>query len=192
MPTTAGSARLLTAEEFARLPCPADGSRQELVRGEVLTMPPPGFLHGKVQGNVYFVLESYNRAHNFGHVTVETGIVTEREPDTVRAPDVAMWSFSRVPADQFPDGYVSTPADLVVEVLSPSVSPGSLTRKIREYLVSGVRMVWLLDMQARTVTVYRRPGEGTILWDDAVLDGADVLPGFSCAVAEFFRGLGST
>jgi len=38
--------KLLTAEEFFLLPDPGDGSQQELVRGEILTMPPPGGLHG--------------------------------------------------------------------------------------------------------------------------------------------------
>jgi Uma2 family endonuclease len=40
--------RLMTAEEFAELPNPEDGSRQELVNGVVITMPPPSFYHGQV------------------------------------------------------------------------------------------------------------------------------------------------
>ena len=44
--------KLLTAEEFAKLPDPPDGSRQALVRGEVVTMPPPSFVHAQVQGNI--------------------------------------------------------------------------------------------------------------------------------------------
>ena len=48
--------KLLTADEFAKLPEPIDGSKQELVRGEIISMAPPGFIHGKVQGRVYFAL----------------------------------------------------------------------------------------------------------------------------------------
>lgn len=48
-------------------------------------------------------------------------------------------------------------------------------------------MIWVVDPEARTVTVYRQPGEGRLLWDDAILTGEDVLPGFQCRVAEFFE-----
>src|SRR6478672_6836851 len=85
----------LTAAEFARLPEPADGSKQELVRGEVVTMPPPGIRHGIVQTNVACLIQPYARAHKLGRVTVESGVVTEEDPDTVRGPDVAFWALMR-------------------------------------------------------------------------------------------------
>lgn len=182
--------KLLTAAEFARLPDPPDGSRQELVRGEVVTMPAPGFTHGKVQVNVAFVLETFNRAHSVGHVTVESGLVTETDPDTVRGPDVAFWSYARIPADQLPEVYPDVAADLVAEVVSPGNTRKQLAKKLREYFARGVRLVWVADPEDRTVTVYAKPGEGTVLWEDATLTGGDVLPGFACPVAEFFRGIG--
>jgi Uma2 family endonuclease len=178
--------KLLTADEFAKLPDPVDGSKQELVRGEVITMPPPSFVHGKVQGRVYFVLETFDRTANQGHVVLETGVNTEVDPDTVRGPDVAFWKYSRLPADSHPEVYAKVPPDLCVEVLSPSSTKQKMNRKIREYFASGVGMVWIVDPDQRTVTIYRQPGEGRVLWDDATLTGEDVLPGFSCPVAELF------
>lgn len=62
-----------------------------------------------------------------------------------------------------------------------------MTHKIREYFDSGVRLVWVVHPEERTVTVYTKPGDGTVLWEDATLTGGDVLPGFSCPVAEFFQ-----
>lgn len=184
---TAMTARkLLTAGEFAKLPRPSDGSKQELVRGEIVTMPPPGFVHGKVQGRVYFALETWNRVAKFGHVTVETGIVIESEPDTVRGPDVSVWSYARLSADQKPEGYPEVAPELCVEVLSPSNTRPKMTRKIREYFNRGVRTVWVVDPEERTATVYHQPGNGQVLWDDATITSEDVLPGFSCPVAEFF------
>ncbi|MGL6096876.1 MAG: Uma2 family endonuclease, partial [Fimbriiglobus sp.] len=125
---TTAPLRLLTADEFSRLPNPADGSKQELVRGEVVTIPPPGFRHGDVQGNVLFAVKSYVKQSKTGRVTVETGLVTGRDPDSVRGPDVAFWSFARLPADQYPAVYPTVAADLVAEVLSP----GNTRRQIAQ------------------------------------------------------------
>lgn len=176
----------LTAAEFARLPEPADGSKQELVRGEVVTMPPPGIRHGIVQTNVACLIQPYARAHKLGRVTVESGVVTEEDPDTVRGPDVAFWGVNALPAGAVPVGYSDAPADLVVEVLSPSDSRRRVAAKVNEYLASGSRLVWVVDPEDRNVTVYRQAGEGRILWENATITGEDVLPGFECRVAEFF------
>jgi Uma2 family endonuclease len=180
---------LLTAEEFARLPDPPDGAKQELVRGEVVTMPPPGFVHDHVQVNITYLVESFNRVHNLGHLTVESGVITETGPDTVRGPDVAFWSYATLPADHVPVVYANVAADLVAEVVSPSNTRKQVARKLREYFVSGTRLVWIVDPEDRTVTVYTKAGEGTVLWEDATVTGGDVLPGFSSPVSEFFRGV---
>lgn len=185
MTTTA--VRLITAAEFARMPDPPDGSKQELVRGVIVTMTPPGFRHGVCQNKVAFLLTAHVLAAHSGRVTVETGVVTERDPDTVRGPDVAFWSIERLPLDQTPEIYRDVAADLCVEILSPSNTQHEMQEKVREYINRGVRMVWVVDPEAHTVTVYRQAGEGRLLWDDATLTGEDVLPDFQCRVAEFFE-----
>lgn len=184
---SAATKKLLTAEEFARRPEPDDGSKEELVRGEVITMPPPGFLHGNVQSLVAFALQLFCRTSKLGRVTVESGLITEQGPDTVRGPDVAYWSFERLPPDHVPVVYANVAADLVAEVVSPSNTRRQLATKVREYFASGVRIVWVADPEDSSVTVYRGPGNGTVLWEDATITGEDVLPGFSCPVADFFR-----
>ncbi len=185
MTTTA--VKLITAAEFARMPDPPNGSKEELVRGVIVTMPAPGFRHGEVQLAVGTLLRQYARANHNGRVTVESGLQTEFDPDTVRGPDVAFWSAERLPLDQMPQVYPEVAADLVVEIQSPSSRRQTTQDKIREYLIRGVRMIWVVDPEARTVTVYRQPGEGRLLWQDAILSGEDVLPGFQCRVAEFFE-----
>jgi Uma2 family endonuclease len=184
--STAAPPKLLTADEFSRLPNPADGSKQELVRGVIVTMPPPGIRHGVVQTNVACLIQPYARANKFGVVTVESGVITEEDPDTVRGPDVAFWGIKALPSGPVPVGYAEVPADLVVEVVSPSDSRRKVAAKIAEYLASGSRMAWVVDPDDRTVTVYRKAGEGRLLWEDATITGEDVLPGFECRVAEFF------
>jgi Uma2 family endonuclease len=179
--------RLLTAEEFARLPSPTDGSKQELVKGLVVTMPPPGFLHGVCQLNIAALLRQHARATQAGRVTVESGVVTESGPATVRGPDVAFWSFARLPPADVPVVYANVAPDLVVEVRSPGNTVEKLTAKVEEYFAAGCRLVWLVDPLDCTVTIYRQPGDGLVLWSNATLTGDDVLPGFSCKVSDFFE-----
>lgn len=178
--------RLLTAEEFSRLPNPPDGSKQELVKGEIVTMPPPSFTHGFHQGRIYTLMDQHVRSHNLGRTTVESGLITERDPDTVRGPDISFWSFERLPPEQTPQVYPDVAANLCVEVLSPSNRLPQISDKIQEYFSRGGRMVWIVDPEDRTVRVYRSPEEGRIFHEKATLSGEDVLPGFSCLVAEFF------
>ena len=94
------TAQLLTAEEFFALPDPKDGSKRELVRGEVITMSNPGWRHGEVQGNVYFAIKLFLKTNTIGRVAVESGQITDRKPDTVRGPDVTYYSKERLPLDK--------------------------------------------------------------------------------------------
>ena len=158
------------------------------MKGVVVREPIPGFEHGFVQANVGFLLHAYVRVHRLGHVTLGTGLVTERDPDTVRGPDVAFWSAVRLPLDQpKPRGYPDVAADLCVEVLSPDHRRREMRDKLREYFTRGVRMVWIVDPEDQTVTVYRSPDEGRLLHESTTLTGEDVIPAFSCPVAAFFE-----
>jgi len=183
---TALATKLLTAEEFARRPKPGDGSREELVRGEVVTMPPPSFRHCEIQTNIACLIQPFVRKNKLGRVTVESGVKTDEDPDSVRGPDVAFWGVERLPAGTTPLVYADFPADLVVEVLSPTNSHHKMEDKVREYINHGSRMVWVVDPQEKNVTIYRKASEGRLLWEDAVISGEDVIPGFECKVSEFF------
>jgi Uma2 family endonuclease len=185
MPTV--SEKLITAKEFSRMPNPQDGARQELVRGVIVTMPPPGFRHGLRQGKVYKILDQYGTSTRHGRAVVESGMVTDRGPDTVRGPDVSYWSAERLPFDVEPEGYPDTSPDLCVEVLSQGNQLAKIIEKLREYFASNVRMVWVVDPEDRTVTVYRSADESRLLHESAMLSGEDVLPGFSCRVGELFE-----
>lgn len=182
------TAQLLTAEEFFSLPAPKDGSKQELVRGEVVTMPSPGVEHGEVQVNVAFLIKLFLKSNPIGRVVTESGTITDRKPDTVRGPDVSYYSKERLPLDKRVVGYHDHPPDLCVEVVSPSNTKRELRTKTKEYFFAGVRMVWVIDPEDRSITVLlaQDPDEGRTLFGNATLDGGDVLPGFSCKVSELF------
>lgn len=177
---------LLTAEEFACRPEPQDGSREELVKGVVQKIPMPRFRHGKLQLRVGRLLAEFVDEQRLGHVATETGVITELGPDTVRGPDVAFWSKERLPLEAHVEVYPDVAPDLCVEIRSPDERPKRLRLKLREYFACGVRMVWVVDPEEHSVTVYRQADEGRVLWDHAMLSGEDVLPEFSCRVCDLF------
>ena len=89
--------------------------------------------------------------------------------------------------DQEPEGYPDTSPDLCVEILSPSNQLAKILEKLREYFASNVRMVWVVDPEERTVTVYRSADQGCLLAESAILSGEEVLPAFSCRVSDLFE-----
>jgi Uma2 family endonuclease len=115
----------------------------------------------------------------------DTGFISERAPDSVRGLDVSFWSKERLP--EAPEGYVEVAPDLAVEVLSPEDRFSRLQRKIVEYLSRGVRLLWVIDPQDRSVGIYR-PDQPLprVLSENETLSGEDVVPGFSCLVRELF------
>jgi Uma2 family endonuclease len=182
MPTVAQK-KLLTAEEFFLLPDPGDGSQQELVRGEIVTMPPPGGMHGVSCNKTGRRIGNFVEENDRGTVTSnDTGFITERGPDSVRGPDISFWSKERLPV--VPVGYIEVPPDLLVEVLSPSNTSKHIRAKLSEYFAKGVRIVWVIAPEDRTLTIYRAPEEGRLLHESATVTGEDVLPGFTCRVSD--------
>src|SRR5437016_1527217 len=125
--------KFVTAEEFFLLPEPGDGSQQELVRGEIITMPPPGTLHGVCCLKAGRRIGNFVEEHDLGTVASnDTGIITTRGPDSVRGADLAFWTKSRL--SEIPVGYADVAPDFLVEVLSPSNTSKQLLAKLREYL----------------------------------------------------------
>lgn len=175
----------LTADELWRMPEPDDGTRYELLRGELIVMSPAGGRHGQVCLAIGSLLRAFVEANKLGTVTSnDTGVTLQRDPDTVLGPDMAYWRRQRLP--EMPEGYVEVPPDLVVEVVSPSDAHGKVHEKVLEYLDHGVGLVWVVDPRTRTVTVYRSRQEVRILRDRETLSGEQVLPGFSCQVNDLF------
>ena len=115
----------------------------------------------------------------------DSGVILARNPDTVRGPDLAYWSRERLP-ERPRGGYPSVPPDLAIEVLSPSDVFTKVHAKVQEYLKAGVRLVWVFVPEDRSVAVFRSGKDSSILYNGDVLSGEDVLPGFSCPVAEVF------
>lgn len=181
--STIAPKKLLTAEEFFLLPDPGDGSQQELVRGEVITMPPPGTLHGVTCVKAVRKIGNFVEDNDRGTLACnDSGFITERDPDSVRGPDISYWTKERL--REIPVGYTDIAPDFLVEVLSPSNIWKHIRAKLREYFAKGVRLVWVIAPEDRTLTVYRTADEGRVLHETATVTGEDVLPGFSCRVSD--------
>lgn len=184
----------MTAEDFYEwVHRPENANRWfELVRGEVIELPPPTKPHCRACVNIVFQLETYVRQRGNGYVlSNDAGVILAREPDTVRGPDVAVYEDAESYEELHPK-YGEIPPRLAVEVLSPNDKVGKVFSKIADYLHGGVDLVWVVDPDARTVMVYRSEKNPYELKADAELTGDDVLPGFRCHVADFFFMPGGT
>ncbi|MEX0700709.1 MAG: Uma2 family endonuclease [Planctomycetales bacterium] len=177
---------LLTLADFAELE--DDGTPYELVRGELVEMVRPNFEHGIVCANVALLLGNWNRSTSAGFVVAnDTGVVTSRDPDSVRGPDCFFVKRERAPETHRRRRWLEVAPDLAVEVLSPSDRWREVLAKVAEYLEAGTAEVWVLDPAAQTLHNYRPDGSPrSLAGDDEVMSEA-VLPGFSCRAADFFR-----
>jgi Uma2 family endonuclease len=166
---------------------PRDGYRYELVKGELIKEPPAGNIHGNRAMRLGWRLARHAESNDLGVVfAAETGFRLSTNPDTVRAPDVAFVARTRIEAAGEFDGFWPGAPDLAVEVLSPGDSYTDVEEKVAEYLDAGTRAVWVVDPRRRTITVYRALTDIAILTENNTLEGRDILPGFSCPVAEIF------
>jgi Uma2 family endonuclease len=186
--TSPTTVRLLTAEEFfdwVHLP-ENRGKHFELERGKVVEMPPPGERHGATCFNVARLIGNYAFERRRGYVcSNDTGVIWENDPDTVRGPDVMYYDAVRRFAELNPK-YSEEPPALAVEVLSPTDRPAKAIQRAKHFLHGGVKVVWILDPEDRTATVYLPERAPEVLESSHELTGGDVLPGFRCRVADLF------
>jgi len=174
-----------TADQLLRMP--DDGSRYELVAGALRKMTPAGWEHGTVGGYLSTLLGQHVLEHGLGRVFLaETGFLLARDPDTVRAPDIAFIHKDHLPAEKPKEAFWPGAPDLAVEVVSPGDTVGEVDEKVKAWLDAGAAMVWLVDPAWKSVTVYRSAREIQTLTEEDRLDGQDVVPGFRCRVADIF------
>ncbi len=178
-------AGLLTAEDLLRLY--SEGVRGELVRGTLCETMPSGREHGRIAAQVGYLLVDFVRPRRLGWVMgTDAGVWLERDPDTVREPDVAFFAAGNYPAEPGAHGYAEAIPDLVVEIASPNDSAREVEDKARMWLSFGVRLVWVAYPDTRSVVAHPLGGEARALGAEDTLDGGDVLPVFSCRVGDVF------
>ena len=149
-------------------------------------MSPAGHAHGRVAARLTASLSLFVEQHHLGAVyAAETGFVLSRDPDTVRAPDVAFVRAERL-APAPAEGFFPGPPDLAVEVVSPSDTYSAVEEKVIGWLDAGCRAVVVLDPRRRDAAVYRSRQSISILSTDDALSAEDLVPGWSVALRELF------
>ena len=178
-------APLLTADDLLRLS--AEGVRGELVQGKLRKTMAAGHRHGKIVVSLVTKLGNFVGPRKLGTlVASDSGVWLERDPDTVREPDVAYTSAEKIPLDAEIDGYAEVVPDLVVEIVSPSDTHQWARDRAQMWLDYGAPLVWMVHPDTRTIDVYRPGAAISTLHEDDSLDGHDILSGFSCPVSAVF------
>jgi Uma2 family endonuclease len=178
----------ISTNEF--LASPAAQGRSELVRGRVRPVPLSTGAHSKVSGNVSRLLAAHVERKKLGRCFDGTAqFELPNVPNTVRTPDASFVRTERLPLGGAGGGWLSLSPDLAVEILSSHVSAAELEEKLADYRAAGTPLVWLINPERRSVAVITANDPMRWLGDEATLDGGDVVPGFSCAVAAVFEGV---
>lgn len=176
----------MTAEDLLQMP--DDGFRYELLRGELKKMAPASHEHGRIAINISTPLDQHARTNKLGRVyAAETGFKVASNPDTVRAPDVAFVSQERLEELGSVKGYWPSAPDLVVEIISPSDVYTEVEEKVFDWLEAGAKMVVVVNPRKRVVTVYRSLTDIVVLTERDILEGSDIIVGWSIAVKDIFE-----
>ncbi len=157
----------------------------ELVDG-VLVEKVMGYPESSLTVHLIYLLQDFLRHHDLGNLAGADGVV-QLMKGLIRSPDMSFISWDRLPGRQIPDKPILGLApDLAVEVLSPGNTKREMDLKVREYFLSGVRQVWLVDGRKRCIRVYTAPDVSKLLTEDDTLDGGDVLPELHLPLREVF------
>jgi Uma2 family endonuclease len=182
------SQQLMTAEEFLEWTHREENQDRffELERGEVIEMPPPGKLHGFICANIVWLLRTYAAQQGRGYVcSNDAGVVTERNPDSVRGPDISYYIDAQTAADM-ERGYAESPPRLAVEVLSPHDRINPMMQRVGELLHAGVGMVWVVDPEARDISLCQSGREPRLFSTEDTVSAEEILPDFACPVTQIF------
>ena len=175
---------LMTSDEFLWKYAHLD-EHYALVKGVVIEEGMCGALHGFATSNILFLMSIFVRENDLGEVLPSVGFILETDPDTVRGPDVSFVVRDRV--QKVGQAYIPGPPDLAVEVVNFNETVPETEAKVRDYLRTGARRVWVVYPVNRTVAV-RRPDRRTATYtSDDVITDEELLPGFSLPLAEIFR-----
>jgi Uma2 family endonuclease len=183
MPPVNVRAEPLTVEDYRATP---DGTRFQLVEGDLYLSPAPSLFHQDIVGQIYRILSGHVEKRRLGRVFVAPADVYLSQNDVVQ-PDVFFVATANL-SILAEDG-AHGPPDLVVEVLSPSNASLEKT-KLRVYARHGVKEHWLVDPTLRQVHLYRfaeHPTKAVQLIDDDESFISPLVPGLTVSAIDVFR-----
>jgi Uma2 family endonuclease len=184
MTVIAAGKKQITADELLAM---GDIGRCELIDGEIIHMAPAGAQHGGIAGQVYGFIWTFVMPRKLGRVfTAETGFTIKRNPDTVRAPDIAFVKSNRLPNEEYA-GFFDGAPDLAVEVCSPSDRWSEVLAKIDQWLAVGCTSVWVVDPPSKSIEIYRRDSQSVRYHVGQKITDEPTLPGFELSVEDIFK-----
>jgi Uma2 family endonuclease len=147
-----------------------------------------GTMSSWMAGELHFLIRLFLRDHQVGRIfPADTAYKCyPAHPDRIRKPDASFISYGRLTGDQETGSFITVAPDLVVEVVSPNDTVFDVDRKVTEYLEAGVKLIWVVNPDVRTVRILRADGTVDQIDERGRVSGEDVLPGFSFAVADLF------
>jgi Uma2 family endonuclease len=178
-----------TAADLPEMPgeLPSGPVRYELDNGRLVAMSPPGHIHGKIVMRIGSELRQAGEKQGHGEVSgAESGVLLWRNPDRVVGVDAVFICAASLPSKLTAEGYLETIPDLVVEVVSKNDTRPYVQRKVDDYLQAGVRVVWVADPDARTLTEHRRDQDPRVFTESEPVVLPDLIPGLQISLKEMF------
>jgi Uma2 family endonuclease len=164
--------------------------KSEIVNGELIDMGNSGALHGYVCSLLLAALMSYCLSKKLG-VILDSSTAFKMKNGNKRSLDISFFAKERLQGlDNLPTGFLEGAPDLAVEVLSPGNTVEEIHDKLVEYFENGTRLAWVVHPSEHYVLVYRSAQEpDRLLKSIDALDGEEIMPGFSLAIADLFQKL---
>jgi Uma2 family endonuclease len=185
------SLKPLSVEEFLALP---EGDvTYEFINGEAVPKykndeMSPKFFHSRFQKTLLINLDQC--FHNKGRVEVEWAVKLKlKNENWIPVPDLLYISYNRLPSDWLLDEACPVPPELVMEIISPGQTFGEMSEKAADYLSAGVSRVWVVDTQAKTITVFA-PASVPITYGDNQLITYDLFPELEITPSSIFQRAG--
>ncbi len=148
----------------------------------------PAPRHGQICVKIISLVHPHIDSNKLVHLlSNDSGVRTERGPDTLRGADVSFYSYSRLPPGRLPQGYLDVVPELVFEVRSPTDRWSKVLAKVAEYLDAGVTVVCVLDQVSEAVQVFRNEELRVTLHNSDELHLPDVLGDLRVRVQRFFE-----
>lgn len=167
---------------------PDDGKRRELIDGQVLEWDVPTYRHSFLMVALSAEVRRFVREHRLGHVAGGDMMVRlEQSEFDARGADIAFFQSGRQPRDLDAAATVNVP-DFVVEIISPSDRADRVMQKVSDWLRAGVRLLWYINPETATVTVYQGDRIRHV-GSDETLDGGDVIPALVIRLSDLLQEL---
>lgn len=177
----------LTLEGFLKLPETKPAS--EYINGKIIQKPMPQGKHSAIQGELVTVINESAEKQQIALALPELGCTFGGRSIV---PDVAVFTWSRIPLDENGDIANSFPThpDWTIEILSPDQNQTKVISNILHCLDAGCLMGWLIDPAEKSVFVYPMGEQPMVLQTpEQVLPTPEFISDFNLKLSELFNWL---